>query len=879
MPNTTLGQFIRRLRAAGDAAGPADAELLDRFAGRGESEAFELLVWRHSGMVWGICRRILGQEQDAEDAFQAAFLVLARKARTAGRRGSVGGWLYRVAVRVALAARARARTRVGRERPLAGDPADPGAAADPAAGAACREVRAAIDEEVARLPGRYRHPFVLCCLEGWTAAAAARELGCPVGTVQSRLARARARVRAGLTRRGLTLPAALTSVSVAAPVEAVAPAPLVALTARGAALAAGPRWIGGMPAPVAALVRGKLKTMWIANLKIVGVAVLLAGLAGGAAVLLARGVSADGPASATAPPPAPAAPAPPPPPRPEDLAGVTASLAGSHQTYLGVGPCYHDPGQDVPFRAVISPVSAADLRAGALKGHWDRMAAGLARRPPGGRRYAAVVAVHDQSSGRVVFRDEADLDPGPLAWASRARTPGRTAHSVLDAPAVVRGRIPAGKLRAGAEYRITLSFRDPDGREHRFPDGSTPETGCPLIVRAAPLDLDRLTLPGQVADAPGLLTGATELAAPGRRQFPGDDPDDCQARSVWCLQPYRGRVYVGYGDWGKNRGPIQVWSFAPEARDGPANPGRYGFSAGQNPRVAFTHEYTVQEHSIDRFRVCAGRLAIPGIDGCREGGPDGMAFGSVYIREKGYWRMLSSLPQARHVYDVLQVGGRLFAAADGPAGPVAVSDDDGLSWRPLTAGGASPAGGELAALGDGLLVLGGTRADVYRGGELTSHRGEFTPGCEPDAVHRAVPFLGGVVYTTADNYGRSRSPRHPLFFLRDPAAGARLVGPFRDRNVRDLFADGGKVYVLTGRAAGEGRFAAEVYASGDLRAWERLAAFTVPAMPSAVASLGGTFYVGLANRGYGPVDEDSDLREARYGYADRAAGGIWRVGR
>jgi hypothetical protein len=506
------------------------------------------------------------------------------------------------------------------------------------------------------------------------------------------------------------------------------------------------------------------------------------------------------------------------------------------------------------------------------------MAAALAARGPGGRRYTAVIAAHEEGTGRVVFRDDVDLDPGPLAKASAALVPDQTAFSRLDVPAVLRARVPGGKLRAGTAYRLTLSFRDPDGREHQFPDGSTPQAGTRVIVRAAPLDLDRLTLPGRVADAAGLLTRASELAAPGRRQFPKDDPDDCQARSVWSLQAYQGRVYVGYGDWAKNRGPIQVWSFAAQKGDRPALSGRYAFTAGTGPRVEFTHEYTVQEHSVDRFRLCGGRLVIPGIDGYREGGPDGMAFGNVYLREKGHWRKLSSVPQAHHVFDVVQVGSRLFATADGPAGPVAVSEDDGLSWQPLSVDGRRPAWGELVPLADGLLVLGGTRADLYRGGKLTTRHGEFTPGAEPAHVHRAVGFRGGVVYTTSDLAGRAPSPRQPLFFLRDGDERARLVAPFRDRNVRDLLVEKGKLYVLTGRADKSGQFAGEILSTRDLESWERVAAFRVPALPNALALLDGTWYVGLANRGCRAADDDVDLRATRYDYADRAAGGIWRLG-
>src|SRR5436190_12849944 len=121
-------RHLRRLAHADPAGGPTDAQLLDRFLAAGDPTAFELLVWRHGTMVLGLCRRILRHEQDAEDAFQATFLTLARKGRSVGRRASVGGWLHTVAYRAALTAKARADRRRAREKPLAADaPAPPAA--------------------------------------------------------------------------------------------------------------------------------------------------------------------------------------------------------------------------------------------------------------------------------------------------------------------------------------------------------------------------------------------------------------------------------------------------------------------------------------------------------------------------------------------------------------------------------------------------------------------------------------------------------------------------------------------------------------------------------------------------------------------------------
>jgi RNA polymerase sigma factor (sigma-70 family) len=178
----------------------ADAELLERFAA-GDEAAFELLAWRHGPMVLDVCRGVLGDAHEAEDAFQATFLILAKKAPAAARCRSAAGWLHTVAYRVALRARARRASRAGRERPL--DESVLARGPGPEEEAARREARRVIDEEVSRLPEKYRLPFVLFHLEGRTAPEIAWALGRPVGTVESRLTRARQRLRGRLAQRGL----------------------------------------------------------------------------------------------------------------------------------------------------------------------------------------------------------------------------------------------------------------------------------------------------------------------------------------------------------------------------------------------------------------------------------------------------------------------------------------------------------------------------------------------------------------------------------------------------------------------------------------------------------------------------------------------------
>ncbi len=279
-------EYLRRTAAAADGAGVSDADLLGRYVvGRDES-AFELLVWRHARLVQGVCRRILRHEEDAQDAFQATFLVLARQARAIGRRESVGGWLYRVAYRAALRARARTVERAAREQPL-GELLLDGGGPDPCAEVAGRELRAVLDEQVSRLPEKYRVVFALRCLSGKSSAEAARELGCPVGTVESRLGRARERLRAALARRGVAVPAALLAARLSGEAGATdGAAALVSCTSRAAtAFAAGKAAAAGVvPARAAALAKGVLQSMFLTKLKCVAGVVLVVGtlgLAGG----------------------------------------------------------------------------------------------------------------------------------------------------------------------------------------------------------------------------------------------------------------------------------------------------------------------------------------------------------------------------------------------------------------------------------------------------------------------------------------------------------------------------------------------------------------------------------------------------------------------
>jgi len=189
---------------------PTDGELLQRVASQRDQASFAVLVRRYGPLVLSVCRRVLRQEQDAEDAFQATFVVLFRKAGSISKRESVGSWLYSVAYRTARKAKVKRARRQGRETQL---PDVPAGGSSPTWQE--EEVRAVLDKEVNLLPAKYRLPFIFCYFEGKTNEQAAQLLGCALGTVQSRLARARARLRGRLTRRGLAIPAGLVALVLA----------------------------------------------------------------------------------------------------------------------------------------------------------------------------------------------------------------------------------------------------------------------------------------------------------------------------------------------------------------------------------------------------------------------------------------------------------------------------------------------------------------------------------------------------------------------------------------------------------------------------------------------------------------------------------------
>jgi RNA polymerase sigma factor (sigma-70 family) len=260
---TGLPRLITLIQQTG--GGLTDAHLLERFLARRDEGAFAALVARHGPMVLGVCRRVLGNHHDAEDAFQAAFLVLARRAAALRPRAALGPWLYGVAFRTALGAAATRNRRRSRERQVRDMPHPEVAPAD------LLDWQPLLDRELSRLSERYRAAVVLCDLEGKTRKEAARLLGVPESTLANRLARARALLAKRLRGRGVELTgAALAAALAAETASARVPTVLLRCTARAAA-----GQLTAASAPAVLLMKGVMQAMLLRKLKLVALVVLV----------------------------------------------------------------------------------------------------------------------------------------------------------------------------------------------------------------------------------------------------------------------------------------------------------------------------------------------------------------------------------------------------------------------------------------------------------------------------------------------------------------------------------------------------------------------------------------------------------------------------
>jgi RNA polymerase sigma factor (sigma-70 family) len=287
MPTGPVHNFLSQVRAAELRRElRADGDLLTAYLQTRDEAALAALVQRHAPMVWGVCRRILRRQHDAEDAFQAAFLVLVQKAAGISDRAAVASWLYGVARQTAVRVRANAMKTTRRERQ--GPVADPPASESKGD----NELRDLIDAEVVALPDKYRAVVVLCDLEERPRSEVAERLGVPEGTVAGRLARAREMLRKRFVRRGLALPGGVVgTLAVQSSVTASAPAAVVAGTVTAAGLAAAGHFVAGAASPQAmAVAKAILKAMVLTKVKVAALVAVVGVVCGASGLAAYRGL-------------------------------------------------------------------------------------------------------------------------------------------------------------------------------------------------------------------------------------------------------------------------------------------------------------------------------------------------------------------------------------------------------------------------------------------------------------------------------------------------------------------------------------------------------------------------------------------------------------
>lgn len=451
MATDQLAAFLRQLRnLAGEPERDAsDADLLARFAGQCDETAFEALVRRHGRLVLGVCRRVLRQEQDAEDAFQAAFLVLARKAGSIRRRQALPGWLHQVAFHIALKARRQNQTRQAREREARN------MARTQTADAGTPELATMVDEEIQRLPEKYRLPLILCYLQGKTHVQAAKELGCPPGSMSSRLTQARELLRDRLTGRGISLPSTALAAVLADNATAAVPKLLASATVQGAVafLTDEAAAAGIVSAKALALAKGALKSLFVGKpMLAAAVGLGLATMLGGSGYLALQAPARE----AAAPAPNRAAPA------PKDAA--PAQPAAPEQVKAGVD-AFGDP---LPARVLA--------RIGTVRFRHGQIAPSLAFSRDGrflvSASLDATVRVWETATAKEIQRIEDRKHPDG-GWMAAFSPDGNTvAAATINGPLrlwdIASGqelrRFERGSKVAGWFYRAMWFSFSPDGK-------------------------------------------------------------------------------------------------------------------------------------------------------------------------------------------------------------------------------------------------------------------------------------------------------------------------------------------------------------------------------------------------------------------------------
>jgi len=334
-----------------------------------------------------------------------------------------------------------------------------------------------------------------------------------------------------------------------------------------------------------------------------------------------------------------------------------------------------------------------------------------------------------------------------------------------------------------------------------------------------------------------ILTEAVKIGKPTEGRYPSNDYADCYARSVWDMQYYNGKIYIGSGDYTKNRGPIDIWSFADDSG-------------------SFIKEITVPEEQISTFYVYDRKLYSPGDD------PRGSNTGAIYVKDNAVWEEIRTIPSADHVFGFAPFDGDFYAYISRDGGQFLKSSDMGQTWTYIMTNLWEDHGISIDAMvpfDDFLLIMGKNNwIDylIYATPCIWKYTDESMEELEiplfsPEdwgKSERVIRYSDGVLYInsfhgtpSSDNPGLPR----PLFFLNDFANGVDIIEEFSDSHVRDILVRGANCYILTASPLGEDEAKGCIYSSSDLDSWTKLAEFSVPGLPYSFELLDDTFYVGL----------------------------------
>jgi RNA polymerase sigma factor (sigma-70 family) len=483
MSSAQLGvvlRHIRKLAAAEPGGKQTDRQLLELFLARRDEEAFTELVKRHGPMVLKVCRSVLRDWHDAEDAFQATFLVLARKAAAIRRREALASWLWGVALKLALKAQASLARRRKREGQV-GDKIVP----DPVLDMTVRELQRVLHEELQRLPERYRTPLILCYLQGHSQEEAARQLGLSKGVMRGRLNRGREQLRGRLTRRGLAVSAGLVASALSATSASALPAALLEATAHAVLVCAAGKTAAAsaVSKQAAALADGAIRSMFVSKCKIAALVVMVLSMMAAGAGALAR--------HAELPPQATAAPA-----RMEKNAASGESAATASSEKPGVAAAGKNAATEVTVSGQVvdddgRPLAGATLHVGNKK---VRDTVNLPVRATTGAdgRFQVLLAAKDRGTDKFLMAKNAgrgpdwidlekfnaskevtlrltkddipvagrflDLEAKPMAGLTV------TATHVEQHPQGLKGYIAMYRAKAGTPYFVAQQFHDPPMR-------------------------------------------------------------------------------------------------------------------------------------------------------------------------------------------------------------------------------------------------------------------------------------------------------------------------------------------------------------------------------------------------------------------------------